>query len=167
MMNEGEGPVVVKTEKPNPFGAARPREEVLADKGLDWKKVDLEIEAKKATSRPTSSQGSRPTSSQSNRSESLGLGSGSEPAVKPRPKVNPFGDAKPREVLLQEKGLDWRKMDLELEHRRVNRFVICDLVTCLMLNSGFICLFELVALCLNIVALSMMLSKEVLRLMDH
>lgn len=119
--NEGEGPAVMKTEKPNPFGAARPREEVLAEKGLDWKKLDLEIEVKKASSRPTSSQGSRPTSSQSNRSESLGLGSGSEPTVKPRPKVNPFGDAKPREVLLEEKGLDWRKIDLELEHRRVNR----------------------------------------------
>ena len=27
---------------------------------------------------------------------------------KPRPKVNPFGDGKPREVLLQEKGVDYR-----------------------------------------------------------
>lgn len=118
-----DGVVVVKTEKSNPFGAARPREQVLAEKGLDWKKLDLEIEAKKgasSSSRPTSSQGSRPTSSQSNRSESVGLGGG-EVAVKPRPKVNPFGDAKPREVLLQEKGLDWRKIDLDLEHRRVNR----------------------------------------------
>jgi hypothetical protein len=35
--------------------------------------------------------------------------------------VNPFGDAKPREVVLQEKGKDWRKIDLELEHRSVNR----------------------------------------------
>lgn len=42
--------------------------------------------------------------------------------VKPKPKVNPFGDAKPREVLLEEKGLDWKKIDLELEHRRVDRF---------------------------------------------
>ncbi|XP_021743498.1 eukaryotic translation initiation factor 4B2-like [Chenopodium quinoa] len=109
--------------KANPFGAARPREEVLAEKGLDWKKLDSEIEAKKVVaggSRPTSSQGSRPTSSQSNRgTESLGGGGLGE--IKPKPKVNPFGDAKPRELLLEQKGLDWRKIDLQLEHRRVDR----------------------------------------------
>ncbi|KAM7464675.1 hypothetical protein LguiA_032796 [Lonicera macranthoides] len=110
----------VKTNKPNPFGAARPREEILAEKGFDWKKVDMELEGKK-TSRPTSSQSSRPGSSQSIRSEGLTLQGGIEGAVKPRPKVNPFGDAKPREVLLEEKGLDWKKIDLELEHRRVER----------------------------------------------
>lgn len=115
---KGDGSVnespVVKTNKPNPFGAARPREEVLAEKGYDWKKLDSEIEAKK-TSRPTSSHSSRPSSAQSNRSE------GQDGALKPRPKVNPFGDAKPREVLLSERGKDWRKMDLELEHRAVDR----------------------------------------------
>ncbi|KAI3720358.1 hypothetical protein L6452_21274 [Arctium lappa] len=106
--------------KPNPFGAARPREEVLAEKGLDWKKVDLEIESKKSSSRPTSSHtNSRPGSAHS--------GSSVEGSValqgleKTRPKVNPFGDAKPREVLLQEKGIDYRKIDQELEHRRVGR----------------------------------------------
>lgn len=106
----------VKTNKPSPFGAARPREEVLAEKGVDWKKMELDIEAKK-TSRPTSSHSSRPTSSQSNRSEGFGV----DGAVKPRPKVNPFGDAKPREVLLQEKGVDWRKIDSDLDHRRADR----------------------------------------------
>ncbi|CAL9248586.1 unnamed protein product [Arabidopsis halleri] len=113
-------PVIEKTSKPNPFGAARPREDVLAEKGLDWKKIDSEIEAKKGgsqTSRPTSAHSSRPSSAQSNRSESSGLNN----VVKPRPKVNPFGDAKPREVLLEEQGKDWRKMDMELEHRRVDR----------------------------------------------
>ncbi|XP_057948790.1 eukaryotic translation initiation factor 4B2-like isoform X2 [Malania oleifera] len=104
----------LKTNRPSPFGAARPREEVLAGKGLDWKKLDSEIEAKK-TSRPTSSHSSRPSSAQSSRSEGL------EGGAKPRPKVNPFGDAKPREVLLEEKGKDWRKIDLELEHRAVDR----------------------------------------------
>ncbi|KAE9454662.1 hypothetical protein C3L33_13437, partial [Rhododendron williamsianum] len=117
---------VVKTSsnKPNPFGTARPREEVLAEKGLDWKKVDLEIEAKKSSSsRPTSEHSSRPSSAQSSRSEGLGLqGTEGGGGVKQlRPKVNPFGDAKPREVLLQEKGMDWRKIDLDLEHRRVDR----------------------------------------------
>ncbi|CAH8360998.1 unnamed protein product [Eruca vesicaria subsp. sativa] len=118
--SETPPPGAVKTSKPNPFGAARPREEVLAEKGLDWKKIDSEIEAKKGgsqTSRPTSAHSSRPSSAQSNRSESLGL----DNVVKPRPKVNPFGDAKPREVLLEEQGKDWRKMDMELEHRRVDR----------------------------------------------
>ncbi|XP_047322367.1 eukaryotic translation initiation factor 4B2 [Impatiens glandulifera] len=105
-----------KANKPSPFGAARPREEVLAEKGLDWKKIDLEIDAKK-TSRPTSSQSSRPSSAQSNRSEGQGLQGGGvvEGASKQRPKVNPFGDAKPRELLLEEKGMDWRKIDLGLE----------------------------------------------------
>ncbi|KAE9601254.1 hypothetical protein Lal_00023956 [Lupinus albus] len=110
----------VKTNKSNPFGAARPREEVLAEKGLDWKKLDSELEAKKPTSRPTSSHSSRPSSAQSVRSEGPGF-QGAEAVVKSRPKVNPFGDAKPREALLVERGTDWRKIDPELEHRRVER----------------------------------------------
>ncbi|KAJ6802372.1 putative eukaryotic translation initiation factor 4B1 [Iris pallida] len=103
--------------RPSPFGAARPREDVLAEKGVDWRKADTEIDVKKSTSRPTSSHSSRPSSAQSNRPGSPGEGG----AAKPRPKVNPFGDARPREVLLEEKGKDWRKIDLELEHRRVDR----------------------------------------------
>lgn len=105
--------------RPSPFGAARPREEVLTEKGLDWKKIDLEIEAK-SMSRPTSSHSSRPSSAQSSRAETPGSQVG-EGGVKARPKVNPFGDAKPRELLLQAKGKDWRKIDLELEHRGVDR----------------------------------------------
>ncbi|KAF8399795.1 hypothetical protein HHK36_015666 [Tetracentron sinense] len=112
----------VRTTRPSPFGSARPREEILAEKGLDWKKLDSDIESRK-TSRPTSSHSSRPSSSQSRRPESpasLVLDSGEQ---KVRPKVNPFGDAKPREVLLQQRGKDWRKIDMELEHRGVDRFV--------------------------------------------
>ncbi|KVI05677.1 eukaryotic translation initiation factor 4B2-like [Cynara cardunculus var. scolymus] len=127
---------VVKTNKPNPFGGARPREEILAEKGLDWKKADLELEAKKISSRPTSShsnsrpgsaQSGRPGSAQSGRPGSAQSGRSAEGSAalqgleKPRPKVNPFGDAKPREVLLQEKGVDYRKIDLELERRRLGR----------------------------------------------
>ncbi|PIA51639.1 hypothetical protein AQUCO_01100477v1 [Aquilegia coerulea] len=109
-----------KSTRPSPFGAARPREDILAEKGLDWKKLDSDIETKK-TSRPTSSHSSRPSSA-----HSTGRPENSGPQVlevvpKPRPKVNPFGDAKPREVLLQEKGMDWRKIDFELEHRSVDR----------------------------------------------
>ncbi|XP_012085521.3 eukaryotic translation initiation factor 4B2 [Jatropha curcas] len=115
----------VRTNRPNPFGAARPREQVLAEKGLDWKKLELEIEAKRTSahsSRPTSAHSSRPSSAQSSRSEGPGLQQGLENLLsKPRPKVNPFGDAKPREVLLEERGQDWRKIDLQLEHRSVDR----------------------------------------------
>lgn len=30
--------------KPNPFGAARPREVVLEEKGVDWRKLDEELD---------------------------------------------------------------------------------------------------------------------------
>ena len=110
---------LIGCNRPNPFGHARPREEILAEKGVDWKKLDSEIEYKK-TSWLMSSYLTRPSSTQSSQSEDP-IAHGSDGAVKPRPKVNPFGDAKPREVLLEERGKDWRKMDKELEHRGVER----------------------------------------------
>ncbi|KAJ1271547.1 hypothetical protein BS78_06G135400 [Paspalum vaginatum] len=115
-------PAEVIRNRPSPFGAARPREDVLAEKGVDWRKFESEIEQK--TSRPTSSHSSRPDSAHSSRPGSPGSqvsAVGSEGAPRARPKVNPFGEAKPREVVLKEKGKDWRKIDLELEHRAVNR----------------------------------------------
>ncbi|XP_073013038.1 eukaryotic translation initiation factor 4B1-like [Typha latifolia] len=119
----GGVPAEPAKSRPSPFGAARPREEVLADKGLDWKKMDTDIDLKK-TSRPTSSHSSRPSSAQSSRPGSPGsqvAAAATEGATRTRPKVNPFGDAKPREVVLEEKGKDWRKIDLDLGHRGVNR----------------------------------------------
>ncbi|KAF8408326.1 hypothetical protein HHK36_007475 [Tetracentron sinense] len=113
-------PVTVRATRASPFGAARPREEVLAEKGLDWKKLDSEIETRK-TSRPTSSHSSRPSSSQSRQPDSPASQVLEGVEQKARPKVNPFGDAKPREVLLQQQGKDWRNIDLELEHRGVDR----------------------------------------------
>ncbi|TVU29427.1 hypothetical protein EJB05_20992, partial [Eragrostis curvula] len=116
-------PAEAGRSRPSPFGAARPREDVLTEKGLDWRKMETDIDQKK-TSRPTSSQSSRPGSAHSSRPGSPGSQTsavGSEGAPRARPKVNPFGDAKPREVILQEKGKDWRKIDLELEHRRIDR----------------------------------------------
>eukprot|EP01018_Ginkgo_biloba_P036820 Gb_28173 [translate_table: standard] len=110
----------VPRSKPNPFGSARPREAVLAEKGLDWRKLDSELEAR-STSRPSSAHSSRPTSAHSSRPASPSLNAQSEVPHRPRPKINPFGDAKPREVLLAEQGKDWRKIDLELEHRGVER----------------------------------------------
>jgi hypothetical protein len=117
-------PTEAARSRPSPFGAAKPREQVLAEKGVDWRKMETEIETK--TSRPTSSHSSRPNSAHSSRPGSPGSqvsAVGSEGAPRARPKVNPFGDAKPREVVLQEKGKDWRKIDLELEHRSINRYV--------------------------------------------
>ena len=38
-----------------------------------------------------------------------------------KPRANPFGAARPREVLLQERGQDWRKIDMQLEIRAVER----------------------------------------------
>ncbi|CAN8276691.1 unnamed protein product [Cochlearia groenlandica] len=45
-----ESPVFVIVDKPkgaNPFGNARPREEVLAEKGQDWKEIEEKLEAEK------------------------------------------------------------------------------------------------------------------------
>ncbi|VVB09619.1 unnamed protein product [Arabis nemorensis] len=45
-----ESPVTVPVERPrgaNPFGNARPREEVLAEKGQDWKEIEEKLEADK------------------------------------------------------------------------------------------------------------------------
>ncbi|CAN1137384.1 Eukaryotic translation initiation factor 4B1 [Linum perenne] len=101
------------TNKPNPFGAARPREEILAEKGLDWRKLETETDTKKSSS--NSANSSRPSSAHSIPSEIQGT---ENVAIPVRPKVNPFGDAKPREVLLQERGQDWRKIDRELDRPR-------------------------------------------------
>ncbi|KAF7810802.1 eukaryotic translation initiation factor 4B3 [Senna tora] len=43
---EGSGNVA-KPKGPSPFGEARPREEVLAEKGQDWKKIDEQLETTK------------------------------------------------------------------------------------------------------------------------
>ncbi|KAI5054634.1 hypothetical protein GOP47_0029779 [Adiantum capillus-veneris] len=36
-------------------------------------------------------------------------------------KVNPFGEAKPREVILEEKGMNWKKLDAKLELKASDR----------------------------------------------
>ncbi|RYR69700.1 hypothetical protein Ahy_A03g016253 isoform D [Arachis hypogaea] len=38
---------VIKPKGPSPFGEVRPREEVLAEKGQDWKKIDEQLESMK------------------------------------------------------------------------------------------------------------------------
>ncbi|MCO5605288.1 hypothetical protein L7F22_059470 [Adiantum nelumboides] len=44
----------------------------------------------------------------------------SEQPLKPH-KVNPFGEAKPREVILEEKGKNWKQLDAELEQKSSDR----------------------------------------------
>ncbi|XP_014518925.1 eukaryotic translation initiation factor 4B3 [Vigna radiata var. radiata] len=45
--NEGRDGNVGKPKGVNPFGEARPREQVLAEKGQDWKKIDEQLESMK------------------------------------------------------------------------------------------------------------------------
>ncbi|CAK9866097.1 unnamed protein product, partial [Sphagnum jensenii] len=104
--------------RPNPFGQARPREEVLAEKGQDWRKIDASLETHRESFRRP---GSRPSSSHSSRGGG-GVSSkprtpeiGLESVANPRPRPNPFGEAMPREVLLEQKGKDWRILDVDLE----------------------------------------------------
>ena len=40
----------------------------------------------------------------------------------PKPRSNPFGAARPREDVLKEQGRDWRKEELELAHKGVQRY---------------------------------------------
>lgn len=97
--------------KPNPFGDARPREDILSERGSDLPRTTDDAGLREQESRPSSSHSSRP-----NTSDVI-----QEPVAQAKTKVNPFGNAKPREVLLQERGKDWRRMDFDYEHRGVNR----------------------------------------------
>lgn len=56
----GNEPVPVPVAKPkgaNPFGAARPREEVLKEKGQDWKEIEQKLESLKVKEVSESSDG--------------------------------------------------------------------------------------------------------------
>ncbi|KAL6494834.1 hypothetical protein OROGR_031634 [Orobanche gracilis] len=44
---KGEDAIVVKPRASNPFGEARPREEVLKEKGQDWKEIEEKLESMK------------------------------------------------------------------------------------------------------------------------
>ncbi|KAJ6843821.1 eukaryotic translation initiation factor 4B3-like [Iris pallida] len=50
-------PVEGKTKGSNPFGEARPREEVLKEKGKDWKEIDEKLEAVKIQEAPVERKG--------------------------------------------------------------------------------------------------------------
>jgi hypothetical protein len=53
-------------------------------------------------------------------SEADSTGSGTQQEQKPR-KSNPFGAARPREEVLKEKGIDYQKEELKMEHGEVLR----------------------------------------------
>ncbi|CAI9104715.1 OLC1v1003446C1 [Oldenlandia corymbosa var. corymbosa] len=78
----------VKPKGSNPFGDARPREEVLKEKGQDLKEIE-----------------ENPSESDNIENESFPKSKGS----------NPFGDARPREEVLKEKGQDWKEIEEKLE----------------------------------------------------
>ena len=46
--NAGDVAGYVKSDKPSPFGAARPREEILKAKGVDYKKVEADLSKRTA-----------------------------------------------------------------------------------------------------------------------
>ncbi|CAL5341258.1 hypothetical protein CsSME_00025570 [Camellia sinensis var. sinensis] len=50
---------VVKPKGLNPFGAARPREEVLKEKGQDWKEIDEKLESTKIKEMGSANDGKR------------------------------------------------------------------------------------------------------------
>ncbi|KAF6154828.1 hypothetical protein GIB67_033857 [Kingdonia uniflora] len=83
----------VKTKGSNPFGEARPREEVLAEKGQDVKDIDEQLESVKVKEVLVELVVSKIPSSGK----------------------NPFGDARPREEVLANKGHDSKKIDEQLE----------------------------------------------------
>ncbi|KAL2477031.1 Uncharacterized protein Fot_46045 [Forsythia ovata] len=104
--------------KGNPFGEARPREEVLIEKGQDWK----EIEGKQGEN-GVRSKGNNPFGEARPREEVLiekGQdwkeieGQKGENGVKSKGN-NPFGEARPREEVLMQKGQDWKEIEEKLE----------------------------------------------------
>lgn len=120
-----QAPVVKPRLRSNPFGAARPREEILAEKGQDYRKIDADLEVHKERygrpgSRPSSSHSSRQGGGVTSRPQTPGGVSSRPhtPDVGARSRPNPFGEAKPRDaVSIEEKGKDWRRLNVDLERR--------------------------------------------------
>eukprot|EP01018_Ginkgo_biloba_P022635 Gb_26183 [translate_table: standard] len=134
----GELPQQQTRVRSDPFAGARPRELVLAEKKPELpdfkasKDKDKAAIAKDVVIGKDKEKDVRPSSSssRSGRPPTPDVKASRGPDVEfqtaSKPKVDPFGDAKPREVLLEERGLDWRKIDLELEHRSVVRSVFLE-----------------------------------------
>jgi hypothetical protein len=104
----------------NPFGAARPREEILAEKGQDYRKIDADLEVpRERFGRPGSSHSNRPGSSHSTRPGTPG-GVSSRPGTPevPRSRSSPFGEARPRDMnVVEARGKDSQTLNVDLERR--------------------------------------------------
>ncbi|XP_022146306.1 eukaryotic translation initiation factor 4B3-like [Momordica charantia] len=74
--NQEASGAAVKPKGSNPFGNARPREEVLAEKGQDWKKIDEQLESMKV--KDTVERAERPTGASFER-KGFGVRSGRSP----------------------------------------------------------------------------------------
>jgi hypothetical protein len=108
----------------NPFGGARPREEILAEKGQDYRKIDAELEVpRERFGRPGSSHSNRPGSSHSTRPGSrpgTPGGYSSRPGTPevPRSRPSPFGEARPRDInLVEARGKDSQTLNVDLERQ--------------------------------------------------
>jgi hypothetical protein len=108
----------------NPFGSARPREEILAEKGQDYRKIDADLEVpRERYGRPGSSHSNRPGSSHSTRPGSRpgtpgGVSSRPGTPDVPRSRPNPFGEARPRDMnVIEERGKDPQTLNVDLERR--------------------------------------------------
>lgn len=108
----------------NPFGSARPREEILAEKGQDYRKIDAELEVpRERFGRPGSSHSNRPGSSHSTRPGSRpgtpgGVSSRPGTPEVPRSRPSPFGEARPRDLnVVEARGKDSQTLNVDLERR--------------------------------------------------
>ena len=94
----------------NPFGDARPREEVLADKGIDAKEMDTKIEEQAVMEKEVAIR-TENLVALNHQGEESAKSTSAQNSTKKKKKINPFGDAKPREIVLANKGVDYRSVD--------------------------------------------------------
>lgn len=113
--NQEASGVAVKPKGSNPFGNARPREEVLAEKGQDWKKIDEQLESMKI--KDTVERAETSTGASFERRKGFGVRSGRSP----------------------DSGRSWRKP--ESADSRPQRFVfyLKTLFLLLLMSSLYIC----------------------------
>ena len=97
----------------NPFGAARPREEVLSDKGIDARVIDAEIDKVVQTQNLVALNHPGESAENTNTvpSDKHTTISTVSTRIQQKKKIDPFGEAKPREVVLASKGVDYRTVD--------------------------------------------------------
>ena len=100
----------------NPFGGARPREEILAEKGQDYRKIDAELEVpRERFGRPGSSHSTRP-GSRPGTPGGVSSRPGTPEVTRSRP--SPFGEARPCDInVVEARGKDSQTLNVDLERR--------------------------------------------------